>query len=435
MSVVIENTAPRLFLSAENAKLVLAPAVRLPAVAAASFAIAINPAGDDQAQGSSAAPIRTLRELARRLPTLGESVRVDMAAGSYPLFDFVGAGTLDGRLSLGSAQAPLVVQGALSTVASFTVGSTSGITVTASPNPGWAVDVHKGRFLYHVPFAGFPRWSPILANTSDTLTVALGATGIGGFYPLPAPSSTVTILQPTSIITPPTTNAVRFENRLFLRDRVIFRNVIFDGAGGAFSGPTCYEGTQYEFYGCIFRNYSARGLEGRGNGILGDCIFDACTEAGAEIGGFAQFNDCFIRNCNTGLRASFNGTVNLGAGSMVAAEGVAEELYNAKTQGVVNDETVRVRLSTVRDLCFLQRGGRFTKVNAPLKAIVGFGALTRNVMRFDGSAGVADLFSSATQDLTSASPYFDFAGTTLTFADYASAGYRADDTLGNRAVN
>lgn len=396
----------------------------------------VSSSGDDDAPGTEDSPIQSLRELSLRLPIYEGAASVRIGAGTFRGVNVSGEG-LDSRLVIGGSRNTVVVEGTLSEITTFTVASSSGITVTAAGSPGWEVNEHRFKFLEYFVFGSF-RHLPIISNTSDTLTIVLGSTAIGGFYPLPPVSTELRIVEQVTVIAPPLTNPGSFNNRFIFQKFVEFFGIAFDGSGGGFSGPTCTDpGSNYQFSACDFRNWSGRGLEGHGTGIVFDSIFRSCGDACIESAGYVQVNDCLYASSATGIRAAFGGVVNVGAGSFFACMNITQQAWNIKTRGIVNDESVRVYYSSVRDFIYAQRSAHYQKVNAPLISINGFGALTRYLVRIEGGGNKIDLLSSSTADVTAGTAYvrFDAAARNFSKTQYQDADYNIDDILGNHVYD
>lgn len=401
------------------------------------FSTSIAPGGDDNAPGTAASPIASLKELSARCLALGSlQHHIAMAAGDYRLHDWKGEGysgfTADTPVtSIGGVIRPAQIIGANSLLGSFTVASTSGLTITAQGTPGWAPGQFAGSVL-ELSYFGFTYYAPVLTNAAGAVTVNFGwNTFTGAFFAPPAPGSVVNIREAASRILPPLTNPSWAINRLHFHGRALFRFVDFDGVGGGAGGPFAREVGEYTFDACRFRNFSQSGLLGEGKGFLSGCYFDACGDVCVEQStGSVQLNNSHVKGTQTGYR----GRIQVGAGSVVTAEDLTEELYNAKTvDHVINDEAVAYRLDNVRDLMLVSRGGRYQKVNQAMRAAEGMGAVTRYLVNLDGGQNRVDLLDTANATVSAGTAYIRLAALAqnLSKADYASYGYRIDDSAGN----
>src|SRR5690606_33966293 len=137
----------------------------------------------------------------------------------YRLPDIIRDDTTQNFTSFGGFRSSVRLIGEFSTIDTFTIGSASGLQLTASVNPGWTVNEHRGRFIYARLFGFADYYFPIISNTADTLTLNAGDPDICGFYPLPNAGAEVNILQPASRILPPLTNSTNFINRFWIHGK------------------------------------------------------------------------------------------------------------------------------------------------------------------------------------------------------------------------
>lgn len=389
--------------------------------------------GDDTGPGTSTNPIASLKELSARclaLDSLQHHATLsgnDFRTHDWKVDGYNGFSEDTPTTTLGGSIRPTQILGTSAIADTFTVGSTTGLTITASPSPGWVVNQWV-RHVLKLEYYGFVYWAPIIANGVDTLTVNFGwNTLTGAFFPVPTPGTTLEIHEIQTRILPPLTNPSWASSALHYHGQVLFRHIHFDGTGGGGSGLRPRAVSECTIDACLFTNYSLLGWLG-GPGYIRGCYFDACGDVCIE--GQVQVNDTHVKGTRTGYR----GKIQVGAGSVITAEDLTGELYHAKAvDNVINDEAVAYRLVNVRDLMLISRGGRFQKVNQPMRTAEGLGAVNRYLVNLDGGQNRVDLLDTANADLSAGTAYIrlEALAQNLSKADYAADGYQLDDSVGN----
>lgn len=296
--------------------------------------IYVDPAGDNDNDGSISSPVASLFEATQRVALFGVNM-VWLQDGTHPAEDIYTKEGLDlltlERCTFFSHKG-VTVKGVNTTTAA-TVNITSWGT-GATTNVATVSDTLVTNALVGLPFLvspfgagiGFDVAWYVIANTTNTITVGASATALGGW--LPDPSGVIgtgskTLEVPSAKIVTSATNGNFFTNRVLYDGIVNFENIDFDGTVNASAfGPTARTmGAVVFFLKCRFLGWPNYAIDHFGRGEVSACYFDgqgAGSAGGIRHGGgyLNVSNDCVFQDLAAGIQARDGATLVFPSGGM-----------------------------------------------------------------------------------------------------------------------
>ena len=378
----------------------------------------VDPAGDDDADGSITAPMATLREAFRKAADLGSTVTIQLSAGDHALNDKNADSLALYNMAWGPTAGAMrtTVKGTTSTAKIVTQTSTTNNVITVSDT--LIVDELIGTFLSWEPFPGFVRGAWVLSNTVNTITMAHAVPAFGGFGPLP--SGTLTFVQLDSRILPPPTSTGFATSQLYVTGEVGFFEVDFYGINGGTGGTavaaandaakihamrcrfrewgTGVEGGEVEILGCRFENISASGFICSSGFTTGACVFknvNECIDLEGKIT-LGAFQLPFIDSCSYYITGRLDAIEDFHLGYYLESGGTyAPTAY-------VNMELA---------------GSKYSKLNNAIIKRGGAGDWASIITTVSGG-NTFDLLGSASASIGATATYISLNGVNLGLADY-----------------
>lgn len=387
-----------------------------------NFSIYVDPVtGDDDNVGDATRPLATLEGAAKRAPLYASNVTIELAAGEHVINNesFGPESIIFSNWKKSAFSPVLTVRGQTSTVQTVTVtGATDNVlTVSDTLIPGALV----GNFIAYEPFIDFPVNKWIIANTTNTITLAVTVSGFGGFLPMPSAGPTP-ISRLDTVVVPPVVSPSL--HRVLWQGDVRFFYIDFDGDRGAggfraleTAGPEISAGI---IEACKFRNWT-QGTDVGTTDIL-DNWFENCTSYGvsATRGTFFTGDNVF-KDCQTCIRAADQSEMILGAAQMAWVLS-CQSYLSGRTSGVTDFHTgywlegggVYVPLTYVQ---LESAGAAYSKANVSIRKRGGSADWNTVISTISGGASF-DLFDSATAQIGATSVYINDGVNSISLADY-----------------
>ncbi len=394
------------------------------------LAIYVDPAGSDDASGDIGHPVQTIWGAIQKIPVQGLTY-VYLAAGTYTLPNWT-ADVNYYKNTIIQSEGRVAVIGTVTTLESFTVLSCVNNIVTATPDPGWTINEHRGKCL---------RWGTsshywIISNTSDALTVAITTSDIGGSNA--KPTGTVNICELSSIIAPGTSN--NYSSYLYATGRTIFWDIHFNGSAGGSAGRIGLNGiggNELTVKECKFSNWSWYGIVGAYYIAVTKTMFDNCAIGIAPGYGATINGNNFFYNKLTGVAIESrytNSLVTLNHDCAAWMHDIGTYLRIGNNT-MVDDSSFRVWASgTCQTYANLWALAIYKNSGHGLIGMPGALTFTVQVFYFKEEHNKLVLYDSTTSTLQPDASYFKSDTYTLSLTDYIAEGSSVEFDDGNTAI-
>ena len=404
------------------------------------FTLYVDAAGDDSNDGSIGSPIRSMAEMIKRLPVMGDRVIVQFSAGQFPLPNQYSATDSWTRTLLGSG-GRVELLGTVNEIEAFTLSSVTGNTITVSGDPEWVEDSLSDKWVrwqYSGTTIQYYRGWKIISNTSNTITVASSKNFGGGVTSFPVAGTTLYVAENATHITPPDSGTLpaNFWSYFYYTGELEFRNINFDASVyTGWQGPVAMGGATGKFWYCDFQGYTALAISGGASLSVSNCYFKNC---GCAIGAgyYSVINgDNYFESCSSVLNIT-GGQVFFNHGCMCwfknCSLGVEIQNY-----GVLDDGSIGYWLSGTNSVYVRNDvAGFYLKVTQPMmyKGDGGNTGFSTNVFQANTNHGHQckfRLYNSESATLGPDATFFNIEGNTLSLTDYVAGGKGIEFPNGN----
>ncbi len=367
------------------------------------YTIYVDPvSGDDANDGlTTGTAIETIAEMVTRLPLIPNGISVELMAGNHALPGVAQLRTLN------AGGEDLNIYGKMTTLDTFDVLTVVDNVITASGSPGWTIGEFIGKKVdfKNLGGNGAAYWQStayiIVANTANSIAVAVTPASKGGSVSMPVPTDTIDITDHETKIVGPSYIEI-------LSGKPFFYRVEWDGGGTVFQAVRSEISSLGFIWDSTFKGLdSATRLDG--DQSFNTCLFDTCTGYGIGAFGFQAISgDCVYKDCSVGIQCAGVAELGFGKTSWVLSTGLLLEMQRGsrcRDLGAnvwVEGGGVYTPSSYVR----IDPSSSYAKTNAALVAFVAGKDTFEYVFRIQDGPGNISLFDSSSTDLIGSIAHF-----------------------------